>query len=78
MGLNEHGMPIYLEIHKGHRSGHLNFGVMTSLIADFTLEQMQEFRQMMCVVVGIAEEAFRSSNEKRFPAAQARDAQERR
>lgn len=63
-------MPIYLEIHKGHRSGHLNFGVMTGLIADFTLEQMQEFRQTLCIVVGIVEEAFRSGNEKRFPTAQ--------
>ena len=68
---NEHGMPIYLEIHKGHRSGHLNFGVMTGLIQDFTLEEMQEFRQMLCVVIGITEVAFRAGDEKRNPTAQA-------
>ncbi len=60
-------MPIYLEIHKGHRSGHLNFGVMTGLIEDFTLEEMQEFRQMLCVVIGIAEDAFRDGDAKRNP-----------
>jgi hypothetical protein len=70
MATNEHGMPIYLEIHKGHRSGQLNFGVMTGLIENFTLEQMQEFRQMLCVVVGISEDAFRSGAEKRNPTAQ--------
>ncbi len=70
MSLNEHGMPIYLEIHKGHRRGDLNFGVMTGLIQDFTLEQMQEFRQMLCVVIGLSEEAFRSGQEKRHPSAQ--------
>ncbi len=69
MSINEHGMPIYLEIHKGHRSGHLNFGVMTRLIQDFTLEEMQEFRQMLCVVIGIAEDAFRNGSEKRNPSA---------
>jgi hypothetical protein len=69
---NEHGQPIYLEIHRGHRSGHLNFGVMSGLIQDFTLEQMQEFRQMLCVVIGISEEAFRFGNEKRWPTAQER------
>ncbi len=68
---NEHGMPIYLEIHKGHRSGHLNFGVMTGLIEDFTLEEMQEFRQMLCVVIGIAEDAFRDGDAKRNPCSQA-------
>jgi hypothetical protein len=68
---NEHGMPIYLEIHKGHRSGNLNFGVMTGLISDFTQEEMQEFRQMLCVVIGIAEDAFRDGSEKRHPTAQA-------
>ena len=67
MSYNEHRMPIYLEIHKGHRSGHLNFGVMTGLIAGFTLEEMQEFRQMLCVTIGIAEEAFRSGDTKRNP-----------
>jgi hypothetical protein len=71
MSTNEHGMPIYLEIHKGHRSGHLNSGVMTGLIGDFSLEQMQEFRQMLCVVIGIAEEAFTRGHEKRYPAAAA-------
>lgn len=70
----KNGMPIYLEIHKGHRSGHLNFGVMTGLIQDFTLEQMQEFRQMLCVVIGISEEAFRSGDQKRNPASQAEPA----
>lgn len=69
MSLNEHGMPIYIEIHKGHRSGRLNFGVMTGLIADFTQEEMQELRQMLCVVIGIAEDAFRSGAEKRYPSA---------
>jgi hypothetical protein len=64
---NEHGMPIYLEIHKGHRSGHLNFGVMAGLIQDFSLEEMQEFRQMLCVVIGIAEDAFRDGDAKRNP-----------
>lgn len=70
MSLNEHGMPVYLEIHKGHRSGHLNFGVMTGLIQDFTLEEMQEFRQTLCVVIGIAEDAFRAGDGKRNPCAQ--------
>jgi len=69
--LNNHGMPIYLEIHKGHRSGRLNFGVMTGLIQDFTLEEMQEFRQMLCVVVGIAERAFQDGDAKRNPCYQA-------
>ena len=75
MSVNEHGMPIYLEIHKGHRSGHLNFGVMTGLIEDFTLEEMQEFRQMLCVAIGISEEAFQRGAEKRNPTAQARTTQ---
>jgi len=70
--LNSHNMPIYLEIHKGHRSGHLNFGVLTGLIQDFTLEEMHEFRQMCCAVIGIAENAFRDGHEKRNPSAQAR------
>ncbi len=70
MSLNEHGMPIYLEIHKGHRSGHLNFGVMTGLIQNFTVQEMQEFRQMLCVVIGIAENAFRDGDAKRNPSAQ--------
>ena len=70
MGTNRHGMPIYLEIHKGHRSGHLNFGVMTGLIQDFTLEEMQEFRQMLCVVIGLAENAFHDGDAKRNPTAQ--------
>jgi hypothetical protein len=70
MSLNEHGMPIYLEIHKGHRSGDLNFGVMTGLIQEFTLEEMLEFRQMLCVVIGIAEEAFRAGAARRWPTAQ--------
>lgn len=65
MSLNEHGMPVYLQIHKGHRSGHLNFGVMTGLIQDFTLKEMQEFRQTLCVVIGIAEDAFRRGDQKR-------------
>ena len=71
---NQHGMPIYLEIHRGHRSGHLNFGVMTGLIEEFTVEQMQEFRQMLCVVIGISEDAFRAGNEKRDPSAQSKEA----
>lgn len=70
MSFNEHGMPIYLEIHKGHRSGDLNFGIMTGLIQDFTLEEMQEFRQMLCVVIGICENAFRDGSEKRNPTSQ--------
>lgn len=73
--LNEHGMPIYLEIHKGHRRGDLNFGVTTGLIEEFTIEQMREFRQLMCVVIGIAENAFRDGQERRFPAAKNPDAQ---
>ena len=72
MSKNEHGMPIYLEIHRGHRSGHLNFGVMTGLIEDFSLEDMQEFRQMLCCVIGISEEAFRRGNKKRYPCGQAK------
>jgi hypothetical protein len=64
-------MPIYLEIHKGHRSGHLNFGVMTGLIQDFSLEEMREFRQMLFVVIGITESAFRDGDAKRNPAASA-------
>lgn len=72
MSVNEHGMPVYLEIHKGHRSSHLNFGVMTGLIQEFTLEEMQEFRQMLCVVIGIAEDAFHDGDNKRNPAAQQR------
>jgi hypothetical protein len=60
-------MPIYLEIHKGHRSGHLNFGVMTGLIEHFTLEEMQEFRQMLCVVIGIAEDTFTQGYNMRNP-----------
>lgn len=72
MSLNRHGMPIYLEIHKGHRSGDLNFGVMTGLIEDFTIEEMQKFRQMLCVVIGIAENAFRGGDAKRNPACQER------
>jgi len=68
VSLNQHGMPIYLEIHKGHRSGHLNFGVMTGLIEDFTLEEMQEFRQMLCVVIGLSERAFNDGFSKRNPA----------
>ena len=71
MSLNRHGMPIYLEIHKGHRSGHLNFGVMTGLIQDFTQQEMQEFRQMLCVVIGIAERAFEDGFAKRNPCSQA-------
>lgn len=74
MSLNQHGMPIYLEIHKGHRSGHLNFGVMTGLIQEFTLEEMQEFRQMLCVVIGIVEDAFHDGDTKRNPTAQQRPA----
>lgn len=70
MSLNEHGMPVYLEIHKGHRSGHLNFGVMTGLIQDFTWEEMQEFRQTLCVVIGIVEDAFHAGDGKRNPYAQ--------
>jgi hypothetical protein len=64
-------MPIYLEIHKGHRSGHLNFGVMTGLIMDFSIEEMKEFREMLCVVIGVAEDAFRRGIEQRNPAQQA-------
>jgi hypothetical protein len=71
MSVNEHGMPIYLEIHKGHRSGHLNFGVMVGLIENFTLEEMREFRQMLCVVIGIAEHAFHDGDAKRNPASRA-------
>ena len=67
MGMNEHGMPVYLEIHKGHRSGHLNFGIMTGLLEDFTLDEMQEFRQTVCVVIGLCEESFRRGAEKRCP-----------
>ena len=67
MSTNEHGMPIYLEIHKGHRSGHLNFGVMVGLIQEFTLQEMQEFRQTLCVVIGIAEDAFHDGDNKRNP-----------
>jgi hypothetical protein len=68
---NEHGMPIYLEIHKGHRSGHLNFAIMTGLIQDFTLEEMQEFRQMLCVTIGIVEEAFHAGDARRNPCSSA-------
>jgi hypothetical protein len=75
--LNEHGMPIYIEIHKGHRSGDLNFGVTTGLIEDFTLEQMQELRQTFCVVIGIAEDAFRQGSEKRYPTTQANPPKEK-
>lgn len=71
MGVNKHGMPIYIEIHKGHRSGDMNFGVMMGLIKDFTLEEMQEFRQTMCVVIGLAERAFADGDEQRNPTAQA-------
>jgi hypothetical protein len=68
---NEHGMPIYLEIHMSHRHApHMNFGVMTGLIEDFTLEQMQEFRQMLCVTIGLAEDAFRVGSKKRNPTSQ--------
>lgn len=70
MSTNRHGMPIYLDIHRGHRSGQLNFGVMTGLIEDFTFEQMQEFRQMLCVVIGVAEKAFHDGDERRNPSAQ--------
>ena len=65
---NEHGLPIYVEIHRSHRrSDDFNFGVMTGLIAEFTLEEMQRFRQHLCVVVGLVEEAFRSGDVKRNP-----------
>lgn len=67
MGVNEHGMPIYFEIHKGHRRGDLNFGVMTGLIEDFSFEEMREFREILCVAMGIAEDAFRSGSMKRNP-----------
>lgn len=71
MSINEHGMPIYLEIHRGHRSGRMNFGVMTGLIKDLSLEDMQDLRQTLCVVIGLIEDAFRDGNEKRYPCAQA-------
>lgn len=67
---NERGMPIYVEIHRGHRSGQMRFGVLTGLIQELSYEDMNDLRQTFSVVIGLCEQAFRDGAERRHPTAQ--------
>ncbi len=62
---------IIFELHRSHRRpGDFNFGVRTT-IGDLTIEEMNNFRKMLVVAIGTAEDMFRRDQERRYSTAQA-------
>ena len=62
---------IVFDIHHSHRrNGDFNFAVRCT-IGDFSIEEMDNFRKMLVVAIGVAEDMFRRGIEARNPAAQA-------
>jgi hypothetical protein len=60
-------------IERDRKYGGFDFGV-TSLVGDFSVDEMNQFRAMLVVAIGAAEEMFRDECERRNPAQQAKGA----